>query len=416
MTRFLTAALGAKEPTFSQSIRQLEQAAGQPNTDIHLTSEVAQRVRAKIAELGLDPVDTTGPELYQALHERLLHDEAIVRYRLGIAVDAPAATVTTRVQQFLQKHDMPKQCFALKTAVAKKLLRAKPPKTAMKRLGYRSLDSMLKHESPARLYAAAAMCESPAWHRAFHGQYAKLSPSDFESRQITLVHTPSTERWQTVVHDFVSKAHHNMLGFRELGTVVALPFEHELDGLATTLILLISEEINAIRAHSSFVKLQQVKPQFGRIVQQTINAEPLTSATLGGQAVPWRVIQRYYASFTDAYHPELFEPHVQPEDLQWYPGEKVLAGLEPSLRFWQDTTMLALMHQDEPVSLNLLDVALSRANHLAFGDRIVHFFRDNLWHELMMRYLHQENLETAVQDQLADELSSDKTNQEVLAS
>lgn len=413
MTRYLRSALGAQEPGFSQNIQQLERAAGRPSADIKLTSEIAQRVRAKVAELGLDPNDTTGPELYNMLHERFMHDEALVRFRLGISVDAPSQTVVARVQQFLSKHDMPKTCFALKTSVSKKLLKAKPPKAVMKRLGYRSLDSMLKHESPAQLYAAAAMCESPSWQKIFYAQYAKLVPSDFESRTISLFH-PQTARWQALSRDYLASSRHNILGFRELGAVVALPMANHLDGLAITTVLLLSEEMNAIRAYSSYVKLQQVKPNFGRIVQQTCGIDPLTSATLAGQSVPWRVIQRYYAS-KDTKHAQLFEPHVQPEDLQWYQGEKALTHLEPSLRFWEDTTMLALMHEDEPVSLNILDVALSRANHLPFGDRIVHFFQNNLWHELTMRYLHQGNLESAMQEQLANDLISEKPTQEVLA-
>jgi hypothetical protein len=54
--------------------------------------------------------------------------------------------------------------------------------------------------------------------------------------------------------------------------------------------------------------------------------------------------------------------------------------------------------------MNVLDVALSYCNHLHFQDRIVHFMRSMLWHELMARYLHQENLEAAVHLQLSREL------------
>jgi len=135
MTRFLRTALGAPEPTFSQGIRQLELAAGAPSADIRLTSEVIRRVKAKIGELGLDPDDTTGPELYEALRQRLDHDEALVRFRLGIPVDAPAGLVTARVRHFLESSDAPKTCFAIKTSVVRKMLKSKPPKAAMKRLG-----------------------------------------------------------------------------------------------------------------------------------------------------------------------------------------------------------------------------------------------------------------------------------------
>src|SRR2546421_12580564 len=149
MTRFLSRALGAAEPAFSQGIQQLEQAAGRPGTDIRLTADILQRTRAKVSQLGLDPNDTTGRELYSALQERLRQDEQKVHSALAIAADAAPDDIIARVQQFLEKHEAPKNCFALKLSVAKRLLKKRPPKIAMKRLGYRSVDSMLKHEAPA---------------------------------------------------------------------------------------------------------------------------------------------------------------------------------------------------------------------------------------------------------------------------
>ncbi|HSW98569.1 MAG TPA: hypothetical protein VLF71_01910 [Candidatus Saccharimonadales bacterium] len=406
MTRFLSVALGASEPTFSQGIQQLEQAAGRPGTDIRLTTDVLQRTRAKIAQLGLDPSDTTGRELYGQLQERLKQDEQKVRAALGITEDASSDDIISRVQQFLEKNGVLHNCFALKASVAKKLLKKKPPKLAMKRLGYRSLDSMLKHESPANLYAAAMMCEPATWHKAFREQYAKLTPSDFEMRSLAVVH-PAGKKWQATAHEFVAAAHHNILAFRELGAVVLLPIDQRVDGLAITTLLLALEEMNGIRAHSSYAKLQQVKPDFGKRLQESSVGEPYTSAQLAGQPVPWRMIQRYYARFTTAYHPEIFEPHVQPEDLQWISGEKTLAQLEPALEFWVDSESLGLIDEGgQIVSCNALDVALGYCNHLSFQDRIVHFVRDNLWHELMVRYLNQENLETAVHQQLSAELGS----------
>jgi hypothetical protein len=49
MTRYLSQALGAEEPHFSQNIAALEQASGLPSEDIRLSSEVMQRAREKIA-------------------------------------------------------------------------------------------------------------------------------------------------------------------------------------------------------------------------------------------------------------------------------------------------------------------------------------------------------------------------------
>lgn len=406
MTRYLSAALGATQPLFGQSIMELERASGRPSEDIRLTSEVQQKVRTKIIALGLDPADTTGPELYGALQARLKDDEARVREALGIADDASATEVLSHVETFLKRQADKSTCLGLKSTAARRLLKKKLPKNAMKQLGYRSFDSMLKHESVAAIYSAAAMYESPSWHRGFRESYAGLQPSDFEQRQMAVLY-PKSERWIKAARNFVANAKHNIMSFKELGAVVILPLDERVDGLALTTMLLTLHYMNDIRSYSSFAKLQQVKPTFGTIIRQSVTSEPMTSAMLAGQPVPWKVIQRYYGRMNGEYSPEVFEPHVQADDLQWHDGEQVLAELEPALAFWQDTQYVCTLHDNQPVSLNILDVALSYCNHLPFTDRIVHFVREHLWHELMSRYLHQENLEAAVHQQLSRELVDD---------
>jgi hypothetical protein len=403
MTRYLAQALGAKQPLLGQSIAELERACGRPSADIRLSSELVQQARLRITELGLDPSDTTGPELYNALQERLRRDELLVREALNITEDAGPTDVLARVQKFLNGHESAKVCFALKSTAAKRLLKKKAPKNAMKRLGYRSLDSMLKHEPVAAIYAAALMVEAPTWHRAFREQYAKLQPGDFEQRKITVV-LPKAKRWVELSDNYIQAAKHNILCFKELGAVVFLPLSEGIDGLAITSLLLTLHYMNDVRTYSSYAKLQQVKPTFGKIIQETSTSEPMTSAKLAGQPVPWKVIQRYYGRIKPGAHPAVFEPHVQAEDLRWHDAEKLLTELRPTLSFWEDTQYVCTLHDNEPVSFNILDVALGYCNHLSFNDRIVHFVREHLWHELMSRYLHEENLEAAVHQQLSRDL------------
>lgn len=406
MTRYLSSALGATQPLFGQSIMELERASGRPSADIRLSSEIMQQARLKITQLGLDPDDTTGPELYAALQERLRQDELRLRTALGLVPEASAADILSQVEKYITGHKATGNCFVLKATVARKLLKKRLPKNTMKLLGYRSIDSMLKHEAVAGIYAAAMIAEPPSWHRQFRNQYASLQASDFEQRKITLIH-PKTKRWVDISDHFVQTTKHNIMSFKELGTVVVLPFNGQLEGLAITTMLLVLHYMNDIRAYSSFTKLQQVKPTFGKIIQESAAAEPMTAANLAGQPVPWKVIQRYYGRLKTNSHPEVFEPHVQAEDLQWHDGEKILADLQPSLDFWRNTQYVCALHDGEPVSCNILDVALSYCNQLPFADRIVHFVREHLWHELMSRYLHQENLEAAVHQQLSRELVDD---------
>lgn len=404
MTRYLSQALGAVEPAFSLELAQLERAGGHPNADIRLSTEVAQRLREKVAELGLDPTDTTGPELYSALQERLRADETRVRAALGLVEEAAADEVIASIQKYVDASTEGKQCFALKTSVAKRLLKKKPPKLAMKHLGYRSLDSLLKHEPVASIYAATQLFESPQWHKAFRAQYAKLQPNDFEQRAMQLVR-PSSARWHEASVVYVQTARQNLLCYRELGAIVLLPLEATIDGLAITTLILTLNTMNEIRAHSSFLKLQQVKPNFGAIVEQTATEEPYVQAQLVERPIAWRTIHHFFARFQEHVHPEVFEPHVQPEDLTWHAPEDLLAQLEPTLEFWQNTQFVCMLHDGQPVSCNIFDVALSYCNHLSFEERAVHFVRDNLWRELTVRYLHQENLEQAVLGELGRELA-----------
>ena len=401
MTRVLSELLGAKEPEFRLGLRQLERAGGAPSADIRLSAELQQAVQAALRELGLDPHDTTGPELYNALMERVKQDDTALRELLSIGSED--TELSLKVQRLVTKLEIPKKTFALKSSVAKRLLKKNPPKKAMKQLGYRSIDSMLKHETVAQLYAAAAITETAAWHRQLLNSYKSLGATDFESRPISVV-APLNKRWEKLAIEYVGDVKHNIMSFKELGAVVLLPLPAKtVDGAALAITLLTLHAINDIRITSAYLKLHQVRPDFGELLTKTARSDPYTQASLLGEKLPWKLIHRYFAQ-SDSYNADLFEPHVQPEDLKWEPAEAVLGALHARLEFWGKSAYLALLDQGRPVSLNFTDVVLSFCNKLPYEQRIVHYFRDHLWHELMLRYLHQDNLEQMVHEQLGDEL------------
>lgn len=402
MTRVLSELLGAKEPEFRLGLRQLERAGGAPSADIRLSAELQRSVQDALIDLGLDPHDTTGPELYNALMERAKQDDKVVRELLN-AGDGDA-DLSVRVQRLLTKLAVPKKTFALKASVAKRLLKKNPPKKAMKQLGYRSIDSMLKHESVAQLYAAASIAETPTWHKQLLTSYKQLGSTDFETRDVVIT-APMNKRWEKLALSYVQEVKHNIMTFKELGAVVLLPLpEQTVEGAALAITLLSLHAVNDIRVTSAYLKLHQVRPDFGSLLQKAARSEPYTQASLLDERLPWKLIHRYFARTPDTYNAELFEPHVQPEDLKWEPAESVLAALHDRLAFWGRGAYLAMLDHGEPVSLNFTDAVLSFCNKLPYEQRIVHYFRDHLWHELMLRYLHQGNLEQVVHEQLGHEL------------
>jgi hypothetical protein len=396
--------MGAAEPAFKAQLLRLERAAGLPGADIRLMMEVVNQTRDKVRELGLDPHDTTGHELYLALQNRLLKDEIRVRAALNIRADGSQGAVLEAVRRYLDKLPLQTQTFTVKQSVMRTQLKKLQPKATMKRLGYRSLDSMIKHEPVGQLLAATLIVESPEWHHRRLEAYKKLSPSDFEVKKTSFL-APTAKHWPEIAATYTARTKHNILTIPELGTVVLLPLEHDLPGLAITTLLLSVHSVNDMRSLGSYLKLQQVRPDFGHMFAKAIVEEPMTAAELAGQPLPWKVVQWFYGRGHSEYYPDAFEPHVQPEDLSWHDAETVLASLHPALEFWQGNQLLALADGTHTVSLNMLDVALSVCNGLDYSQRIVQHMRTTLSRELMARYLHQDNLQALLLGKLDEQLA-----------
>lgn len=406
MTKILSDFLGAQETLLRHTIRQLEQAAGMPCEDIRLTTDISRIVQRAVRELGLDPRDTAPKELYAALSQKVGADEAACRAALGLQGEVSNDLTLAAVQKTAKKLLAPLQTFGVRAPVSRRLLKAHPPKQAMKLLGYRSLDSMLKHEPPAAVYAAAQLCESSSWLAEHRAQYKTLSPSDFEVRKVR-IELPKTVRWQRLAQSRLADVRHNILYFSELGSIVILPLPSnvQLPGLTLVTLLLTLQAGNEISAASSFLKLQQVRPDFGEIaVKACADSNAFVVANVGTQPVSWRLVHRYFSE-RGTFPAHIFEPHVQADDLWWRHAEHLLAGIIPSLAFWAETRFSALVQSGEAVSLNLFDAILNYCNSAPFSSRIMHYAQENAWHELTSRYINQQNIESAVTDQLGRALS-----------
>jgi len=409
MSKTLADLLGAYEPLFSLAIQELEKGGGQPNADISLTSEISTKAHQKIKELALDPKDTTGKELYYSLlNLTKLHDSFLVQ-RIGGTDPGDVKDLLPKIKETVERLNIPKSAWVLKHSVAKRLIKASPPRKVMKQLGYRSIDSMLKREPIAELYGAIRFIESPQWLDNFLLKYKKLQPSDFEVRDIELVHL-STSRWEDTANNLVQAKKHNITHLKELGVILILPLPIiYMPGITITTMPLLLHYINEIRLYSSYFKLQQVRPNFGEILSDTLINDPKHHALIGGQQIHWRVIQRYFGSIKSGKHPEMFEPHVQAEDLYWRKAEDILYRLEPALHFWYDMDYVGVMYDSKPVSFNLIDLALSYVNNLSYDQHSKYHFRDSLWNELYSRYLGARSLESQVLSQLEDEMTEPKS-------
>lgn len=401
MTRVLAALLGIQSPHFLLGLQELEQRTGRKNTDIRLSAEVLQAARQKLLLLGLDPDDTTGHELYAVLGQRLQADEQRLISRL---TETGIAEPLTQLSRLLNTYLQPIRCYALKPSAARKLLKANAPKRTMKLLGYRSVDSLLKHESAAALCAVAWQVESSAWAKKQLNSYAKLQATDFEMRQLS-IETITSKRWSAVTEAL--PAGRGVLCVKEQGAVVVLPQEPARYSVIAAVVLSL-HAANDIRATSTYLKLHQMQPNFGAAVQRGVTGHTVVGTQLLGRPLAWQTVQQYFARLGQGVSRDVFEPFISAEEFVWHGVERILADLEPGFMFWSGSSYVA--HQDQQghvVSLNIVDTVLSHANGLPYAAHCIEQFRHELTTELSVRYMLDERMRESVIGQLQRQFATE---------
>lgn len=404
MANLLSSILDAKEPLFTLSIKQLESACGNSGADVRLIAEIIGKVHLKTKELGLDPSDTTGEELYEALKNKIKQQDIHLAKSLGSDDPSDVQKLLPLIKKRVDAYKMPRSAWVLKRSVAKRMLQDNPPPSIMKHLNHTSVDSMLKRENLFEIYGALRFAESPAWLNKFNKGYKSLQPSDFETRDIEILQM-SRERWGDIAEEFVRKKRHNITHLKELGVILMLPTRLEkLPGVSMTVMPLLFHYTNEIRLYSAFFKLQQVKPNFGKIISETLIADTGKAAVMAGSNIHWRVIQRYFGKLEHEHHPEIFEPHVQPEDLHWRKAEEHLYAIDPELAFWKDLDFVAVLSGKNLVSFNLIDCSMSYCIDAPYNKRLIFHVRESLWNEIFVRYMGMANLETQILQQLDNDM------------
>ncbi len=405
MGSFLRDLLDAKEPLFTQSVRDLERITGRRGIDIKLIGEIHEKVHSATRGLGLDSNDTADKELYYALIQKVREHNEHLALSLGTTNEAPVSHIVPRLVEAANQAKVPKKAWLLKKSVAKDLLREMPPKKMMQHLGYRSIESMFKSENFGELYTALRFSEGPEWLNAYDELFAKrIQPSDFETRDIEIV-VMDHKKWVTLAEHFVEKKKHNITHTKELGVIVVVPMQQtHMIGLPLKTLPLLFHYFNEVRLYSAFFKLKSTQAHFGQIISETLIADTGTGAQIANHHIHWRVIQRYFGKLSED-HPEAFEPHVQPEDLHWRKAEEALYEIDPELKFWQDLDYVARLGQDGlPITFNLMDVAFAYSNGEHFEDRYFYHFRESLWNELFIRYMGEPELKRQVLEQLDNDM------------
>jgi ASC-1-like (ASCH) protein len=401
--------LDAKEPLFSKSIKGLEESSSKEDVEEALYTEISNRFSDFTKNVLKLKSVTDGKSIYKSLMN-LIEDqnELILTKYFKLNESAGIDEILSACISFAAKMDLPKKVFRIKKNKARKMLLNNPPVKIMELLDYKSAKELLKNERLEEVYGALRFAEGEEWLNKFNEQYKNLRPKDFTEAEIEVIKMPL--KWAPLTKDFIKKKKHNITHLKELGVLLILETEDESlkKGLALKVLPLIVHYYYEIHLYSAFFKLKaktEKRRSFGRVIKDTIIADPKLKLQVKGSNVHWRVVQRYFGKLDDAKkHPEIFEPHLQPEDLHWDLAEKALAKYIPELEIWKDLDFVAIEKDSLPLSLNLMDLTLSYANSLDYKDRLYYHFRESLWNEIFARYMGVEVLENELLTKLNNAL------------
>jgi hypothetical protein len=394
--------LEAKEPLFDHALAQLERRTGHKSADVNLVAEIAEKAAAAVKFVGLNP-DCGGEELYAALLKTVKEQDAHLATTIGGSDAEDVHQMVPLAIRRLEQIHMPRQCFALKHDKAAEMLQKRPPEQLMARLGYTDCAEMVAKESLAELFIAIRFTEGPDWLNEFNTVYDDLQPEDFEERPIQLVRFDPA-KWGDVAAHFIEKKKHINTHSKEMGVVAILPPPRpRMKAITLKVITLTLHYYNEVRLYSAYFKLLAKSPNFGKVLSETLIADTPHLKMVEHGHIHWRVIQRYYGKIGESdQHPEVFQPHLQPEDLHWRSAETILYQIDPEMKFWQNMDYVAVLKGSDIVTFNLMDVALSYANEIEYPDRYLYHFRESLWNEVFARYMGNK----ALRDQLLVKLDN----------
>lgn len=380
MSKSLAKLMGESESATASFILGLEKISGHPAADVHLALEIDKVASARLHQLGLDPADTTAQELYQTLLSRFEADEKRFARSLGGSSRHSHNELLPLILNCLSKLEMPRSSMALKPSSAKEILKSNPPKKLMKYLNYRTVDSLLKRESPQEILAAAPYSESEAWSKRFLKECSKLTPKNFAAKPIDIV-SMDDSRWGNLPKRGA------IVGYAAYAGVVAvwpakLPRTHAL-----ALTILILQAVQSVRAVGSWLEFNLVGSDFKSAVESAINGQTKPVASIGNQPVAWESLIYHYGQGRITHLPVQFEGRLTPSDLSLCIPEAVLCKVDSGLRWWLGLNYVGMQIGDKIISFNLTDVAVNFANQKTCPNASATWLHRSVRDELISRYM-----------------------------
>lgn len=187
MRKALGTLLGKEEAEIAAIISKFESITGYPSHDVRLLAENKQKIRTKIAELGLDGDDTTDEELYHALRSRYHQDAQAVDKALGADGYLTLDQKIAKAVQLVDHTAAGEELWLVKNSTAKQALKENSPKRVAKIMHYRSTSSLIKRADIAEVFLLASQLEPASWHSKIDKRLSKLNVARLQQRRVRII-------------------------------------------------------------------------------------------------------------------------------------------------------------------------------------------------------------------------------------
>lgn len=389
MARLISDILGVDRISFKRTVDHWEALSGRKSHDIGLYSDMRVKAIAAIKQLGLDPTEVLGNELYFVLQQKATDDNFWLNDFLKITSDDSVKKQLAKIAKWIEKNCKTLDVWAVKSSVLKAYIKKTPPKNLMKTLGIRSVDSMLKRIDTDAILCLCETLENTEWKAKFNQNFKKIKASDFDQKKIRIeiLDAQKIER--------LNKTNYNrsriILPNYQSGGVLLVPAETRFPLDTTAMLLSIVEVISDLRRHSAYFRMISVKKDFAAKYFE-VAEHGIAKASSVVSEIGWNSIHRHLIGNQD-FMSQIETPYISHEEFATKSATKLLRNEDPRFDFWHDLDYVFFNDKNgTPVSMNLMDIVVAASNKLPYNQSHKAYGQNKLWEELWARYLTNDDV------------------------
>ncbi len=385
--------------------KKMEKITGKEKVLGKILKENEEKIKESLKKIGLN-LKSSAPEIYNSLFNKIKKEDDYLYQFL----ESPNFNNFSGCQFLInsaKKISGEKTGFFLVEKKAKELLQLNPPQNILKLLGYPSTEDLLKKENLLEIFCALRFVEDPHWlNDVFLKPYSKLSPTDFEEREIKIIVLSS--KWKKIGEKFAGKKLHHISHLKELGIIFVIPFE-KYPGATLEIFSLILHYLYEVEFYSKIFQKYSSEEDFGQKITSALKGEIKRLPNGDKDKIYLKIIQRYLGK-QNPDDPRLLEPHLNPEVIHWEKAEDNLVKLgeespQSDLEFFKDLDFVGDFFKENIkkevlISFDLVDNLISLTKGSILGIKYLYHHQEALWNKIFEEYIGKEKIEDLLIDNL----------------